>query len=503
MKISGYTLKKKLGQGAMATVYLALQQSLGRPVALKLLLPTHADSAEFAERFFAEGRIVASIDHRNVITIHNLGIANGYPYISMEYLEGGDLRSRIAGGLDRAQALRLLRQVAEGLGAAHAAGIVHRDVKPANIMFRKDGTAVVTDFGIAKQLEADSDMTMAGTVLGSPSYLSPEQAASQAVDGRSDIYSLGIILYEMLCGRKPYRGDTALETVQMHLQQPVPRLDTRFADLQGLLDRMLAKQPSDRFAGIAELLSQLEGLAASPVPAGTRAVIPSGDEDEPTLLSVTPPPVPSGHRSRPGAVLLSAVLIGTATLGAWQAGWITPPEMPGNDPAPAGVAQADPAPADRVLAASRPAAPDAGRAAIAVATEPPPQVEIAAPGPGSTPPPDPKRVEAEHYLELADQAVNELRLTSPPGDNAYFYLQQAQERLPRDPRIRGLRAAIADRYADLATTRIDKFDYEQANVYIDKGLAIQRGNRRLLELRRKANFTQAPKQLFDKARQLF
>jgi serine/threonine-protein kinase PpkA len=244
----------------MAVVYLAIQESLARPVALKIVDPAHGEAPEFSQRFLAEGRIIAALRHQSIIGIHDLGVVDGRHYIVMEYVDGGDLKRRIAAGMTPREALSVVRHIASGLGVAHQAGVVHRDVKPANILFRSDGTPVLADFGVAKQLHAEQDMTLTGTVLGSPIYLSPEQATGRAVDGRADLYSLGVILFEMLTGRKPYVGKTALDTMLMHVQEPVPTLPEPLRALQPLLDRMLAKDPEGRFASAEDLIRFLDRM---------------------------------------------------------------------------------------------------------------------------------------------------------------------------------------------------------------------------------------------------
>ena len=200
LKVPGYRVDKLLGKGGMATVYLATQMSLGRSVALKVL--NDPETPQFFERFFNEGRCVARLRHDNLVTIYDIGQGEGFYYIAMEHLPGGDLKSRMAQGMKSSQSLKIIARLASCLGYVHSQGLVHRDIKPSNVLFRGDGTPVLTDFGIAKLIQADNDLTLTGTVLGSPHYLSPEQAEGNSkVDGRSDLYSLGVILFEMLAGR--------------------------------------------------------------------------------------------------------------------------------------------------------------------------------------------------------------------------------------------------------------------------------------------------------------
>ncbi len=243
--IPGYRIDRLIGKGGMAAVYLATQESLDRPVALKVL--RDPDSAEFSERFVNEGRIVASLVHANIITVHDVGIAEGLPYIAMEYVDGGDLKARIAAGITREEALEVVARMALCLAFAHEKGVIHRDLKPANILFRCDGTPLLTDFGIAKSVRLDSHLTATGRIIGTPRYMSPEQALGKTVDGRADIYSLGVVLYEMLAGEPPYRGDSEVDTILRHLNDPLPALPVGCHGYQPLLDRMLAKDPAARF----------------------------------------------------------------------------------------------------------------------------------------------------------------------------------------------------------------------------------------------------------------
>ena len=273
MKFPGYEIGRKLGQGGMAVVYLAVQESLQRPVTLKILNPLFSDDPQFSERFLREGRIVASLTHNNIITIHDIGIADDFHFISMEYLDSLDLKDRMKDGLTPKQAISYTRTIGEALSFAHSRGFVHRDVKPANILFREDDTLLLSDFGIAKSLDGSSDITVTGTPLGSPHYLSPEQAQGLEVDVRTDIYSTGIILYEMLVGEKPFKGATEVDTIVQALQTPAPRLPEQLVAFQSLIDKMIAKSPADRFDDMSAVLQTLDQIPQShwnePVPVVT------------------------------------------------------------------------------------------------------------------------------------------------------------------------------------------------------------------------------------------
>ena len=258
LNIPGYKIKAHVGSGGMAVVFRATQESLQRSVALKVLKNT--ESKEWTERFLNEGRILASLNHRNIITVHDIGIHAGHIYISMEYLEGGDLKPRIEAGMTPKEALEILTTIGEALEVAHKKGVIHRDVKPGNILFRQDGTPVMADYGIAKDFERKTDVTVDGTVIGTPDYLAPEQARLEPVDGRTDIYGLGIIFYEMLTGKKPFDGETAVHIVFKHLNEPIPELPGALVMYQPLLEKMTAKEPADRFANATQMLSAVTEL---------------------------------------------------------------------------------------------------------------------------------------------------------------------------------------------------------------------------------------------------
>lgn len=270
LNIPGFDIEGVIGEGAMATVYLALQRSLERKVALKIMAPALAADASFCERFLREGKTLARLAHPHVVTVHDIGNAGEHYYMAMEYLPNGTLRERIAAGLNPEQGLQYIRQIASALGYAHSQGLIHRDVKPANILFRADGTAVLSDFGIAKSLDDSTQFTQVGFAVGTPNYMSPEQARGLDIDGRADLYALGVVLYEILVGELPYMGTDALSTALAHLTQPLPELPLQHSRYQTLLQRLLAKNTDERFSNAGELLAALD---AQPTPDSDATVI--------------------------------------------------------------------------------------------------------------------------------------------------------------------------------------------------------------------------------------
>lgn len=269
-RISGYQFEKIIGKGAMSTVYLALQESLGRRVAIKVLSPGLAGDPIFSKRFIKEARIIGKLGHPHIVTIFDAGNLDDVYYIAMEYLEGGTLKERIKAGLTPDQAVTILCQIARALGRAHQQHCIHRDIKPANILFRNPDTALLSDFGIAKNTLDKTQLTAAGWRLGTPNYMSPEQALAKPTDARSDLYSLGVVFYEMLTGTRPFQGADAFDIALKHLKEPVPTLSEPLDRFQPALDRLLAKEPEERFASAEELVEAVQDAAAGKTAAISR-----------------------------------------------------------------------------------------------------------------------------------------------------------------------------------------------------------------------------------------
>ena len=264
INIPGYRIIKPIGEGGMASVFLATQLSLDREVALKVMSPMLASNSEFASRFLVEGKITAKLQHPNLVTVYDIGTHNGVYYLAAEYIPAGTLKERITeGGLLVAEILDIASDIALGLDFAHQKGFVHRDVKPGNVLFRNDGRVVLADFGIAKAMDGSNSSTVAGASIGTPDYMSPEQARGEPVDGRTDLYSLGTVLYEMLVGHPPYQASDPFTVALMHVTQPVPELPEEFAWLQPLLSGLMAKQPAERFNTGAAFVDAVHKLLGS------------------------------------------------------------------------------------------------------------------------------------------------------------------------------------------------------------------------------------------------
>lgn len=292
-QIPGYRIERELGRGGMASVYLATQLSVDRPVALKVMAGHLGDETIFRERFIREGKMVARLTHPNIITIYDIGAEGDLLYIAMEYVPCGDLRQRLnKGPLPWLDAVRVLRPLAQALHFAHQQQIIHRDIKPHNILFRDDGQPVLADFGIAK-LVGSQTLTQTGAVLGTAAYMAPEQALGDKVDGRSDLYSLGVVFYEMLVGQRPYDADTVPALMMQHISAPIPRLPSAQAPAQGVLDKLLAKQPADRYLHGAELAGALELLERQ-----TLGHAPPQAEELTYITAPAPEPAPEPVRRR-------------------------------------------------------------------------------------------------------------------------------------------------------------------------------------------------------------
>ncbi len=259
IEIPGYTLKGELGRGGMATVYLAIQDSLDREVAIKVMAPALGADPTFAARFRREARTIARLSHPNVIPIYDIGVTGEhYYYFSMQYLSGGDLKSRIGNKFSDKDIVAIIRGITQALAFAHSHGFAHRDVKPENILFDAAGTPMLTDFGIARAIASDTHLTGTGVSVGTTRYMSPEQAKGGEIDERTDIYSVGVVLWEILTGKAVYEADDGFAMAYAHVHEPIPRLPDKYAKWQPVIDKALAKEPNERYNDANELYAACE-----------------------------------------------------------------------------------------------------------------------------------------------------------------------------------------------------------------------------------------------------
>jgi eukaryotic-like serine/threonine-protein kinase len=257
-----YKLEAKLGSGGMSTVYLARDMTLDRQVAVKVMHREMSEQADQLQRFRQEARAVAKLSHPNVVAVIDAGEDGGHPYIVFEYVEGETLKQRInrIGALDPQEALAYAIEIARGLTVAHARNMVHRDIKPQNVLIDSEGRAKLTDFGISRQLEQDG-MTATGRVLGTTDYVAPEQAMGHPVDQRSDIYSLGVVLYEMLIGQVPFHADSQVGVAMKHVNEEMPDVQARRPELSAaaalVVERATTKDPNERYQDVGEMIADL------------------------------------------------------------------------------------------------------------------------------------------------------------------------------------------------------------------------------------------------------
>jgi eukaryotic-like serine/threonine-protein kinase len=260
--IRGHRCIRQVGSGGMCKIYLAESERAGTLVVLKVFSQVPDVSERFVgfDRFLQEYEIVAGLKHKNIVQIYDLGIADDHAYIAMEHFPAGDLRERMKQPVMPAMALQNLEQIASALEAIHSVGVLHRDLKPANVMLRVDGSLCLIDFGLAKANETEASLTGTREIFGTPYYMSPEQGHAEIIDARSDLYSLGVVFYEMLIGRKPFTGATAMEVIYKHKRADLPEIAPQFAKYEALLRRLLAKSPENRFQSAGELLAAISAL---------------------------------------------------------------------------------------------------------------------------------------------------------------------------------------------------------------------------------------------------
>lgn len=486
MKLDGYTIERRLAAGGQATVYLAIQESLSRPVALKILDPLQAQHPASSTRFLNDGRILASLGHSNAMTIHDIGVQGDLHYMAMEYVDGPSLRQQIGAGMDPQTVLRYLVSIADCLAAAHAKQIVHRDIKPANILFRRDGTLLVTDFGIAKQLCEDAQLTHTGATVGSPSYLSPEQALGAEVDGRSDLYSLGAMAFEMLTGQKPYCADSRYGTIHKHLHAPVPTLPEHLGEYQELIDRCMAKSPEERFDDACELLQSLYRLQGKPEKTPVRCGVHGTSTDvggwsdtttllddtrATTLMSPEGEPCDATRSMATRAVRrgFAAAAFSVAAVSIWASGFMLEASTAREFTAPV-----DQAASSAVIGRRQASAP-AGVSQLMARIS--------------------RSQREEELLAAAEKALAKLRLSVPANDNALSYFEQALAINPDSPAALEGRPRIVARYVALARSAVSRNRLSKARIYVRRGLAVDHTSSQLLDLKGELGEPTRPNQL--------
>jgi eukaryotic-like serine/threonine-protein kinase len=322
-----YRLERELGRGGMATVHLGHDVELGRPVAVKILAAQLAGDEELRARFVREARLAARLSHPNIVQVFDAGEDDGLPYIVMEHVPGATLAEELrrSGRLPAGRTVDLGLQVCAGLEHAHAAGLVHRDVKPQNLILRDDGVVKIADFGIARAAET-TQLTQTGSVLGTAAYLAPEQAAGERVTAAADIYSLGVVLYELLTGKTPYAFESLAELVDKQRHAPVRPIRGLARDvpegLEETIMRCLARNPSYRPASAAELARELTGAAPEPptMPLPERSVVRASEVTTGPLPRERPEPQRGPRRTSAAVVAALGLALVAAAVGIWAGG---------------------------------------------------------------------------------------------------------------------------------------------------------------------------------------
>jgi len=504
ISIPGYKIIKAIGQGGMATVYLALQESVGRNVAIKVMSPSLSSDPSFSERFIKEARM-ASLIHPHIITVFDAGESDGQNYIVMEYADGGNLDTLIRQGITLSRTVEVISQIASALNYSAQKGFIHRDVKPENILFREDGSAILVDFGIAKAITAGTRLTTVGSTIGSPNYMSPEQARGLDLDGRSDLYSLGIVFFESLTGIKPFDASDTFVIGMKHISDPIPQLPEAFKIFQPIIDRLLAKEPADRFDNgemlvdaLAKVdLGQAETLAAaaSKQQADDKTRIsPSFREQETQVVAtddatrvtpqtespddktrvVTPPDdvtktMPQTKKSSAGLILSSLfVIVAAISVYFWfstqEPDTVSPPTPVTEETLESVKPESDPK----------------------VITEVEPIIEET-PEPKLIPEPAIPSLETQisELLQKAQQAISNKRYTTPKTDSAFFYYNKILSLDEKNSAaLKGINA-LSDKYLALAESQFQGKNFSRALSSIEKGLFVRSNNQALIDLREK------------------
>jgi serine/threonine-protein kinase PpkA len=474
----------------MATVYLATQESLSRHVALKVMKQALLADEDFRKRFLNEGRLVAQLSHPNIVTVHDIGAAGDSPYLAMTYLPGGTLQARIREGVPLARAIGILRCLCDALGYAHRHGVVHRDIKPGNILFTDSGTPVITDFGIAKSLATETQLTSTGMAMGSVKYMSPEQALGQPVDNRTDLYSLGVLLWLMLTGDYPYRATDPFTLALQHAKQPIPRLAPDIERFCPIVERLLAKQREDRYPSAEAVIEALDEIDFQDIservpevvesPPGSTPVSVTADSLSLQGLDPAAETVAISHASvapqRRSRWLPIGAAIGTTALVAVFGVKLLLPSLPDAS-----------APASLEAASLSPGAPASavGRAADQERSPAPAGLALA---PGERPAGEAGR-DIDTLLKRADEQWKRGRLTEPRGDNAFETYNRVleldhQHPLAKQRLVEIGRINAADRLFTTADHLLRQGAIEDARRMISTGLKMNPDDERLRGLQR-------------------
>ncbi len=509
--IAGYNVIKLIAKGGMAAIYLAEQQSLQRQVVLKFLNPKLDEAVK--KRFIDEGRIIASLKHPNIITVFDVVSSGNHNFIAMEYLPDGDLESRLLKKLDTFCVLNIISKIADALHVVHKQGIIHGDIKPANILFRGTDCPLLTDFGISHRIEPKKEVDLgSGDLYASPTYASPELIQGKPFDYRTDIYSLGIMLYEMLLGEKPFTGETEIETIANSIQQPVPQLPEPLKELQPLLESLLAKSPDDRLSD-AKLVSRfiIQYLKDHPdlsKPSSDTNLI---DTDVVVEYIAKNKDVKSKKTKTNyiGTSILTLILLLTILLNKdtlWHEYLANPPVTAPPlitttvEPKENNIALSESEQSNETkleLYEQQNILNQKNRELAQVKKELKKQRKLIQNKQLN----NKRRIRS--LINKGQASLKKYHLTTPLNDNALYYFQKVLELDTTNKKAKKGVEDVVYRYELLARGELDKYHYQKAQSYISSGLSIDAKNERLLALQNEANLHNEPKRIINKVKGFF
>jgi serine/threonine-protein kinase PpkA len=522
--IGGYQIIKHLARGGMASIFLAYQESLKRHVVLKVLNPKLDDVIK--QRFIEEGRIIASLDHPNIITVFDVVSTKNNHLLAMEYLEGGDLEARLKIGIDTYEALEIISKIADALHRIHKQGIIHGDIKPANVLFRKNGCPLITDFGISHQIKPKQEVDLGeGDRYASPTYASPELIQGRPFDYRTDMYSLGIMLFEMLTGEKPYKGDTEIEMIANSIQNPVPKLPAKLKDLQPLIDKLMAKQQENRLSD-CKLVTRFVDQFLNDHPDLKKDFSETKLIDSDVIVEYV-----SKQKNRKdksfsqflSPILLSLILVllifvnKDTLINYWfnvsQTSHLHPktPVTVVKISEPVETKAIDNDAVERLKQSEQDL--QAQKAILFAQEQEIERVkeELKAQQRLALEAEKEKLLQAERekqkninqLLAKAKRSLKKYHLTTPLNNNALYYYQKVLEYDANNKKaLKGIEEVVY-RYEVLARGAIDKYNYQKAQQFISTGLNIDPDNEKLLELQKTANIRNEPKRTLNKVKNFF
>ncbi len=513
--IAGYNISKLLAKGGMSSIYLAEQKSLQRHVVLKFLNPELDDAVK--KRFIDEGRIIASLKHPHIVTVFDVVSSEEYSFISMEYLPDGDLETRLLSKLDTFTALDIIGKISEALHAVHKQGIIHGDIKPANILFRGEDCPLLTDFGISHQIDPEKEVDIGSDELYlSPTYASPELIQGKPFDYRIDLYSLGIILYEMLVGEKPFTGATGIETIANSIQKPVPQLPEALKGLQPLLESLLEKSPDKRLSD-ARLVTRFVHQYLKDHPDLTK----QSSDTKPIDTDVVVEYIAKNKEEKPDKVkkshmsllfLLSIIalflVLNSDTL---KYKYITSEPVSKVNTSPEAQVKSTSIESNAIevkydsqskqaeleLIEKQKKLDEKNQELTLIQKELEDKKKLAEKQKNS------KNKKIISLLKKGQGSLEKYQLTTPLNDNSLYYFQKVLELDKNNPKaIKGIED-IVYRYELLARSELDKYHYQKAQSFISSGLSIDNANKRLLALQKEANLSNEPKRVINKVKGFF